>query len=143
MNVLYLIGQLALWVVIGAALVSAADYFRRFNTNVSPRVADIAVARERDAQILNFQQRGLVAGVHETVGAHELAFAQLCQALGERHDGNRRGREHVGDAAGYRKVDGGVDRGDHVSVLTACDRLELVRGFLGVRGIRRDLARPR
>ena len=48
MNVLYLIGQLALWVVVAAALVSAADYFRRFNTIVvSPRVADISIAREQ------------------------------------------------------------------------------------------------
>jgi CDP-diacylglycerol--glycerol-3-phosphate 3-phosphatidyltransferase len=48
MNALYLIGQLALWVVVGAALVSAADYFRRFNTIVvSPRVADISIAREQ------------------------------------------------------------------------------------------------
>ena len=48
MNALYLIGQLALWVVVAAALVSAADYFRRFNTIVvSPRVADISVAREQ------------------------------------------------------------------------------------------------
>jgi CDP-diacylglycerol--glycerol-3-phosphate 3-phosphatidyltransferase len=48
MNALYLIGQLALWVVVAAALVSAADYFRRFNTIVvSPRVADISIAREQ------------------------------------------------------------------------------------------------
>ena len=48
MNALYLVGQLALWVVVAAALVSAADYFRRFNTIiVSPRVADISVAREQ------------------------------------------------------------------------------------------------
>jgi CDP-diacylglycerol--glycerol-3-phosphate 3-phosphatidyltransferase len=47
MNALYLIGQLALWVVVGAAFVSAADYFRRFNTVIlSPRVADISIARE-------------------------------------------------------------------------------------------------
>jgi CDP-diacylglycerol--glycerol-3-phosphate 3-phosphatidyltransferase len=48
MNALYLVGQLALWVVVAAALVSAADYFRRFNTIVvSPRVADISIAREQ------------------------------------------------------------------------------------------------
>ena len=41
-----LIGQVALWVVVIAALVSAADYFRRFNFVLSPRGADIAVARE-------------------------------------------------------------------------------------------------
>ena len=48
MNALYLVGQLALWVVVAAALVSAADYFRRFNTVIlSPRVADISIAREQ------------------------------------------------------------------------------------------------
>ena len=43
----YVIGQTALWVVVGAALVSAADYFRRFNLVLSPRVADISIAREQ------------------------------------------------------------------------------------------------
>ena len=33
-----LIGQIALWVVMVTALVSAADYFRRFNLFLSPRV---------------------------------------------------------------------------------------------------------
>jgi CDP-diacylglycerol--glycerol-3-phosphate 3-phosphatidyltransferase len=33
-----LIGQAALWVVVVTALVSAADYFRRFNVFLSPRV---------------------------------------------------------------------------------------------------------
>jgi CDP-diacylglycerol---glycerol-3-phosphate 3-phosphatidyltransferase len=33
-----LIGQAALWVVVVTALVSAADYFRRFNLFLSPRV---------------------------------------------------------------------------------------------------------
>jgi CDP-diacylglycerol--glycerol-3-phosphate 3-phosphatidyltransferase len=37
---LLLIGQAALWVVVAAAFVSAADYFRRFNTVLSPKVAD-------------------------------------------------------------------------------------------------------
>ena len=46
-NELYVLGQVALWVVVGAALVSAADYFRRFNVVLSPRVADITVAREQ------------------------------------------------------------------------------------------------
>lgn len=32
---LYWIGQIALWVVVVTALVSGADYFRRFNANVS------------------------------------------------------------------------------------------------------------
>ena len=43
----YLIGQAALWVVVITALVSAADYFRRFNLMLSPRIADISVAREQ------------------------------------------------------------------------------------------------
>jgi CDP-diacylglycerol--glycerol-3-phosphate 3-phosphatidyltransferase len=42
-----LLGQAALWVVVVAALVSAADYFRRFNLILSPRVADFTAARER------------------------------------------------------------------------------------------------
>lgn len=44
---LYVIGQAALWVVLVTALVSAADYFRRFNLVLSPRIADIAVARKQ------------------------------------------------------------------------------------------------
>ena len=44
---LMLIGNAALWVVVAAALVSAADYFRRFNLILSPKVADISIARER------------------------------------------------------------------------------------------------
>jgi len=42
-----LLGQAALWVVVVAALVSAADYFRRFNLILSPRAADFTVALER------------------------------------------------------------------------------------------------
>lgn len=42
----FLIGQAALWVVVVAAIVSAADYFRRFNVVLSPRVADFNAARE-------------------------------------------------------------------------------------------------
>jgi CDP-diacylglycerol--glycerol-3-phosphate 3-phosphatidyltransferase len=38
---LLLLGQGALWVVVAAALVSAADYFRRFNTVLSSKVADV------------------------------------------------------------------------------------------------------
>ena len=41
------IGQAALWVVVVTALVSAADYFRRFNAFLSPRVSDFTVTRER------------------------------------------------------------------------------------------------
>jgi CDP-diacylglycerol--glycerol-3-phosphate 3-phosphatidyltransferase len=41
-----LIGHAALWIVVIAALVSAGDYFRRFNL-FQPAVADIAAAREQ------------------------------------------------------------------------------------------------
>lgn len=41
------LGQVGLWVVVVTALVSAADYFRRFNLILSPRVADISVARSQ------------------------------------------------------------------------------------------------
>ena len=37
------IGQVALWVVLITALVSGADYFRRFNEVITPRVADFRV----------------------------------------------------------------------------------------------------
>jgi CDP-diacylglycerol--glycerol-3-phosphate 3-phosphatidyltransferase len=37
MNVFYVIGQMALWVVVAAAVVSAADYFHRFNAVLGPR----------------------------------------------------------------------------------------------------------
>ncbi len=43
---LYVIGQAALWVVVVTALVSASDYFRRFNHILSPRVADFRAPRE-------------------------------------------------------------------------------------------------
>ena len=39
----YWVGQGALWVVVVTALVSGADYFRRFNDIVSPRVTDFRV----------------------------------------------------------------------------------------------------
>ena len=41
----FLIGQAALWVVVATALVSGADYFRRFNAILNPRVAPIATGR--------------------------------------------------------------------------------------------------
>jgi CDP-diacylglycerol---glycerol-3-phosphate 3-phosphatidyltransferase len=44
---LFFLGQAALWVVVVAALVSAADYFRRFNLMLGPRMADFASAREQ------------------------------------------------------------------------------------------------
>jgi CDP-diacylglycerol--glycerol-3-phosphate 3-phosphatidyltransferase len=40
------IGQAALWLVTVAALVSAADYFRRFNLVWNPRVSPISAARD-------------------------------------------------------------------------------------------------
>ena len=43
------LGQAALWVAVTAALVSAADYFRRFNLFVSPRPADLRPPGERRA----------------------------------------------------------------------------------------------
>ena len=42
----YWIGQGALWVVVITALVSGADYFRRFNDIVSPRVTDFRDTRD-------------------------------------------------------------------------------------------------
>jgi len=44
------VGQAALWVVVVTALVSAADYFRRFSAVLTPRVADINVARDQIAR---------------------------------------------------------------------------------------------
>jgi len=37
MNFFYITGQMALWVVVAAAVVSAAEYFRRFNAVLGPR----------------------------------------------------------------------------------------------------------
>jgi len=45
----FLLGQVALWVAAAAALVSAADYFRRFNLFLSPRPAEIRPPGERRA----------------------------------------------------------------------------------------------
>jgi hypothetical protein len=36
----------ALWVVVAAALISAIDYFRRFNLILSPRIADVVIRQE-------------------------------------------------------------------------------------------------
>ena len=44
---LFLIGQAGLWVVVLTALASAADYFRRFNDIVNPRVASFPSSRDR------------------------------------------------------------------------------------------------
>src|SRR5262245_58437740 len=40
----FVIGQIALWVVVVTALVSAADYFRRFGMFLNPRLQDVGVA---------------------------------------------------------------------------------------------------
>ena len=45
----FLLGQAALWVAATAALVSAADYFRRFNLFLGPRAADLRTTGERRA----------------------------------------------------------------------------------------------
>ncbi|MBA3269074.1 MAG: CDP-diacylglycerol--glycerol-3-phosphate 3-phosphatidyltransferase [Acidobacteria bacterium] len=52
MPVLLLAGQAALWVVLAAALVSAADYYRRFNRAMAklPTVADFSAAKARAAE---------------------------------------------------------------------------------------------
>jgi CDP-diacylglycerol--glycerol-3-phosphate 3-phosphatidyltransferase len=44
---LRVVGQAGLWVVVGLALTSAADYFLRFNQFLNRRVTDISVARDR------------------------------------------------------------------------------------------------
>jgi CDP-diacylglycerol--glycerol-3-phosphate 3-phosphatidyltransferase len=41
------IGKVALWVSVVTALVSAADYFRRFNLFTGPRVSDLAIPMDR------------------------------------------------------------------------------------------------
>ncbi|MEO8257323.1 MAG: CDP-diacylglycerol--glycerol-3-phosphate 3-phosphatidyltransferase [Acidobacteriota bacterium] len=41
------IGKVGLWVVLVSALVSAADYFRRFHLLLNPRVTDFAVRRDQ------------------------------------------------------------------------------------------------
>jgi CDP-diacylglycerol--glycerol-3-phosphate 3-phosphatidyltransferase len=41
------IGEAALWIVMVTALISAVDYFRRFNLILSPRVADFTLVREQ------------------------------------------------------------------------------------------------
>jgi CDP-diacylglycerol--glycerol-3-phosphate 3-phosphatidyltransferase len=47
--VLVLLGQVALWVVLASALVSAVDYYRRFHVALArnPKVTDLAEARAR------------------------------------------------------------------------------------------------
>jgi len=41
------IGQIALWVVMAAAVISAVDYYRRFQRLTSARVTDVNIARAR------------------------------------------------------------------------------------------------
>ncbi len=43
------IGQAAMWVVMAMAVVSAVDYYRRFQRLVGARVTDVSVARARKA----------------------------------------------------------------------------------------------
>jgi CDP-diacylglycerol--glycerol-3-phosphate 3-phosphatidyltransferase len=43
----FVLGRLALWVVVVAALASAVDYYRRFNHVINPKIADFAAARRR------------------------------------------------------------------------------------------------
>ena len=43
------VGQAALWVVMVAAVVSAFDYYRRFQVLLNARVVDVNIARERKA----------------------------------------------------------------------------------------------
>jgi hypothetical protein len=43
------IGHVALWVVMVAAVVSAVDYYRRFQRMLNARVADVNIARQRRA----------------------------------------------------------------------------------------------
>jgi CDP-diacylglycerol--glycerol-3-phosphate 3-phosphatidyltransferase len=48
----FVLGQIALWIVMATALWSAVDYYRRFNAMIAarPQVADFAEARRRAAQ---------------------------------------------------------------------------------------------
>jgi CDP-diacylglycerol--glycerol-3-phosphate 3-phosphatidyltransferase len=46
---LYLIGQAGLWVVVLTALVSAVDYFRRFNDILAPRVTSFTTGRDQQS----------------------------------------------------------------------------------------------
>jgi CDP-diacylglycerol--glycerol-3-phosphate 3-phosphatidyltransferase len=44
---LLVIGRAALWIVVATALISGADYFRRFSGLLNPRVTEITVARSQ------------------------------------------------------------------------------------------------
>ena len=44
------LGQVALWLVVGTALASGLDHYRRYNYVLNPRVADVETARRRAIQ---------------------------------------------------------------------------------------------
>ncbi|MBI2835185.1 MAG: CDP-diacylglycerol--glycerol-3-phosphate 3-phosphatidyltransferase [Acidobacteria bacterium] len=46
----FILGRIALWVVVVAALASAFDYYRRYSHVLSPKVADFATAQRLSAQ---------------------------------------------------------------------------------------------
>jgi CDP-diacylglycerol--glycerol-3-phosphate 3-phosphatidyltransferase len=46
---LAIVGYVALWVVMVAAVVSAVDYYRRFQVMLNAKVVDVNIARERKA----------------------------------------------------------------------------------------------
>jgi CDP-diacylglycerol--glycerol-3-phosphate 3-phosphatidyltransferase len=47
----FILGQIALWVVVVTALISAADYYRRFTqVGARPKVTDFEAARQRTAE---------------------------------------------------------------------------------------------
>ena len=50
-------GHVALWVVMVAALVSAVDYYRRFQRLVNARVTDVNIARELRTRTPNPEPR--------------------------------------------------------------------------------------
>lgn len=54
----FIVAQLALWVVMVAALVSALDYYRRFNHVLSPKVADFAAAARHRHREVRRKARG-------------------------------------------------------------------------------------
>ena len=47
---LLVVGQVGLWTVLVLALVSALDYYRRFNHVLNPKIVDFAAAAERRAE---------------------------------------------------------------------------------------------
>ena len=52
------IGQAALWVVMLTAVVSAVDYYRRFQRLLNARVTDLNIAREQPARIISLSSAG-------------------------------------------------------------------------------------